>query len=280
MTAALLFGSPFPVPQFARLAPKPLLRSWFLLDDDYTNLPRVTVELRVLLTQLDPRAAHRARNADARVLYLKILRWCSARFPVQGYVIHMVLHAWDEEEAWGMLDVLPVQPQGFSFDDEIPAALAICGLLSLWDVFTEDYAAGEQLLQKHAWLRAYAPAERELASRYDDYREPPSLPRGRVWIKPWDALHDACEWVTARTGIAFLDYDQTSMDEAGCDSYPRLTLDEIRASETQWRAAAKIVRRVNEFVAYIGNRRERMQLLADVLARKPDALRQVTRPKP
>ncbi len=284
---ALVFGSPFPVPQFNALKYKAFLRSWFIHRDsyDYVDNPRVTAELRHLLTQLDPRAARRTRNASARMLYVEILKWCRQRFPIQEYVLYCVEEEWDDEEAWGMFDVLPVEPRGFSYDDDMPTALAICGLLSLWNVFADEYTVGAALLKKHAWLNEYKPRERARVGASEnpylsDYREPPHPPNGREWRKPWNALKDACEWVTARTGIAFLDYDQASMDESGYETYPRLTLDEIRASAEQWSDAAKIIERVNKLCDYVGNDRKRTRLLADVLARKPEALRQVTRPRP
>lgn len=280
---APVFGSPFPVPQFDTLAETPLLRSWFLLhdaDDGYAN-PRVIAELRNLLAQLDPRAARRGLNASPRLLYLEILKWCAARFPVQHYVIYMIENEWDDDEACGMFDVLPVEPRGFNYGDEMPPALGICGLLCLWDIFAEEYEAGAELLKKHAWLNEYAPRAHTRAGAsvnpyLSSYHPPPSPPRGRVWRKPWGALRDACEWVTARTGIAFLDYDMESLDENGYDAYPRLTLDEIRASVEQWRDAKSIIQRVNQLSDYVGNDPKRMRLLADVLARKPEALRQVT----
>lgn len=288
MTPQLVFGSPFPVPQFGNLprsAPKPLLRSWFVHRDGYDDVgnPRVAIELRHLLTQLDPHAAPRARNASARLLYVEILKWCRQRFPIQEYILYSVEEEWDDEDAWGMFDVLPVEPRGFSYADEMPTALTICGLLCLWNVFAGEYAAATDLLKKHPWLNAYKPPEpvRTDTSRnqyLSNYREPPAPPRGRVWRKPWHALQDACEWVTARTGIAFLDYDQEMLDESGFDTYPRLTLDEIRACQEQWRDARAIIEHVNKLCDYVGNDPKRMRLLADVLARKPYALRQVTRP--
>lgn len=280
----IVFGSPFPVPAFRTLQPTPLLRSWFLDTADRPEHPRVLADLRTLLTRLDPRAARRMRNQSARLVYLAILKWCAARFPINNYVLHSIEFEWDEDETDGMYDMLPVEPCGFNFDDWMPPALAVCGLLSLWDIFQDDFQAGVDLLQQHKWLREYAPPARArettTASSYlASYREPPKLPRGRMWRKPWHALRDAVDYATSRTGIAFLDYDSASLEEQGSDAYPRLTFDEIRASVEGWSKARVMLRGINAFTDYIGKNRARMKLLADVLARRPGAIQQVTLPK-
>lgn len=278
-----LLGSPFPVPLFATLGQNAAyLRSWFREDGDVANA-RTAHELLNLLRALNPRAARVAANLPPRLLYGRILRECARRFPIQEYVLLSVEEEWDDDEATGIYDTLPVAPAGYGMDDAMPPALVVCGLLRNWDVFAEEYAAGADLLEQETWLREYAPrhqnADGEWVTRFN-VKAPPSLPRGRVWRKPWGALHDAFYYALAGTGNPFLDYDVQTMDEAGWDIYPRLTLNEIRASEVQWKNARAMLDAIHKLIDHIGNRPERLRLLADVLMRRPDALRQVTVPKP
>lgn len=275
-----LLGSPFPVPQIPHGA---LLRSWFRTQgDNNVSDRRAAHDLMQILRALNPRAARQAQNLSARLLYARVLRECARRFPIQEFVLYSDEEEWDDDEAMGLYDTLPVAPVGYGVEDAMPPALVVCGLLRNWYVFSNEYAAGADLLKKEKWLNEYAPRDEKKDDGWDNVhiKEPPRPPRGRAWRAPWGALHDTFHYAIMQTGNPFLDYDTSSLDDSGWDVYPRLTLDEIHASEAQWKRAKPMLGAIQQLIDYIGTRPERMRLLADVLMQRRDALYQVTAPKP
>jgi len=102
-------------------------------------------------------------------------------------------------------------------------------------------------------------------------------PRGRKWIGPWDGLRDLYAYCHSSTGSVFLDNAMSAHFE-GAEN-PRWDPDEIKGLARDWAYARPIVERINVMRDYLDERPvERVPLMARILSRDREALREVTYP--
>lgn len=274
MSPAVQFAPRFPVPVLGRALPHPALRRSWVLETTYSQHARL--HALGLLRKLKPRRAARVESANYRTVLVELLKELANRFPIQDHVIYAIeVGEWEDEDLPGMAGFIPIEVCGINpWNEELRASLLICFLLA--NPQDEADTVNLDSLKPHrGWLGPYLIVP-------EDAPPPgvPRLPRGRTWRKHWDALLELFAYANGSTGYGFLDYDQEALDENGYNTYPEMTLDEIRALERAWQMSKPVLDRVYRLVDYIEqDPRRRLELLARVLRHDKHALAAVTMPR-
>lgn len=278
----ITFGPKFPVPDLGDA----FRRSFFVRDN---NNEVTLMDLVRILHALNPRALDNVPMTYRGVLPAV---WGELKklFPIYAWTESEML-ARDEDELVYFAQIIPVEVSGIYWYEQDPGAVspALCVCALFWRPFDfEEFLHAPQMKKYVAHVRpAYdklvntltpsrSDAEYDDGAVYDERYIKLRTPRGRVWHSAWEAFPKTVQYASSQTGIAFLDWDQYTLDENGYDAYPPMTLADIRALAHQWREAKHTLKRIEAFCKWADADPARVGLMARVLAGDKDALHQIT----